>query len=47
MGSYWSVEECAWVEYDPRLAVAPEQRPPSDDDAAQPAAEELLAQHLG
>jgi hypothetical protein len=56
MGTYWSVEDCAWVQYDARrFTELPGQRagdsvkPPagSEDDPAEAVAEQLLAQHLG
>jgi hypothetical protein len=47
MESYWSVEHCAWVEYRRAPVGPPEQRAPSDDDAAPAPAEELLAEHVG
>ena len=43
MGTYWSIEACGWVEHSP--VAVPEQRAWSDDDAAEPAVEELLAEH--
>ena len=45
MGKYWSHEECRWVEH--VRVVVPEQVAASDDDAAAPAAEELVPEDVG
>jgi len=37
MGSYWSVEDCAWVDYTPEVVVeAPEQRVPEEEPVLTP-----------
>ena len=41
MGTYWSVEECAWVEHEPEatgevLVEAPEQRVPDEEPVLTP-----------
>ena len=47
MGVYWSIEACGWVEHvADAVLVVPVQVAPSDDDAAAPAVEELLAEHI-
>jgi len=47
MGSYWSIEKCGWVEHETVVVAVPQPRADesSHDDAAEPAVEELLAQH--